>query len=84
MIREMKKDTTFCVLLLIWEKSSNGDAFNACARSRDALNKRRDQQITLVAADKKPFLKLFHVELDVILVNAKQMDVKDVTRNESV
>ena len=83
MISEMKEDTTFCVLLLISEKSSNGDAFNACARSHDALTKCRDQQITLVAADEKPCLKLFHVELDVILVNAKQMDVKDVTRNES-
>ena len=61
-----EKYTTFRVLLLIWDVSSNEAAFNKCACSRDALRKIRNQQITLIAADKQPCIKIFHAVVDVI------------------
>ena len=60
---------------------SNGAAFNKWARYRGALYKRRNQQITLISTDEKPFIKLSRAAVDVILIAAKQMDTKDVTRN---
>ena len=73
--------TTFRVILLIWDALFSGDAFNKCARSCDALCECRNQQTTLIAADKQPCIEILHAAIDAILVAAKRIDAKNVTRN---
>ena len=74
---------TFRALLLFWDASFNGSIFGKYAHSCVELSKHKNQPITLIAADKQLFIKLFHAAVDVILVTAKGMDAKDVTRNKS-
>ena len=77
-ICQVEEDTTLCDFILVWFRSSQRAAFIKCACSCDALRDCGYQKITLILADKQPSIKLFHVEVNVILFATKRLDPKDV------
>ena len=79
MICYVEEDTTFCVFILFLYTWLHEAAFNKFACSRDALQERGYQEITLISLDKQSCIKLLHAEVDVILFATKLLDSKDVT-----
>ena len=75
----MEEDSSCHVFFLVWYTSSQGSAFNKCACSCDALCDCGYKQVILIPADKQPSIKIFHVEVNVILFATKRVDPKDAT-----
>ena len=78
-VGQVEEDSSFIIFFFACFTYSNGAVFIKGACSDDALRQRGYYQNLLIPAEKQPGVELLHVQVDVVLLAAKQVDLKDVT-----